>query len=79
MDIPNWVRKDGERLANSIYEKLVEKGELSNDEILHIYDACGFSSIFRKTEGVAWGILNAKTDVERVRDGKDRLSLKYNG
>lgn len=74
MEFPRWAVEDGGKLANLIYEKLVEKGELNMNEIFNIYDTCGFD-IFRKTEGVTWRILNSKPDVERIKDEKGNLTF----
>lgn len=73
MDFPKWAMEDGEVLANLIYDKLVEKGTLSIDEVFEIYDNCGFS-ILRKTEGATWKILNQK--VERIKDENNRIAFK---
>lgn len=80
MDFPKWAEEDGEKLANIIYEKLVEKGELHMNDIFNIYDTCGFH-VLRKTEGVTWRILNSKSDVERIKDEKGFLTfaLRWTG
>lgn len=68
MDFPKWAYRDGENLANIIYENLLEKGELTINEILDIYDTCDFP-ILKKTEGACWAILyamNVKRENGRV-------------
>lgn len=73
MDFPKWARDDGEKLANLIYEKLKEKEVLGDNEVYNVYDNCGFP-IFRKTEGVAWGILNPK--IERFKDENNKTFFR---
>lgn len=64
-----WWNEDGKKFADIVYSKLLEKGELSFNEIIEIYDKLDFP-MFRKAEGVAWDILNSKDDIERFKDGE---------
>lgn len=73
MDFPKWAEEDGEKLANLIYDKLLEKGILKMYEVLDIYDNCGFP-VLRKTEGACWKILNPK--IERTKDENNRMAFK---
>lgn len=73
MDFPKWALEDGEKLANLIFDRLLEEGILRVDEVFDIYDTCGFP-ILRKTEGACWRILNPK--IERVKDEDNRMAFK---
>ena len=65
MNFPKWAEEDGKKLADLILEALHKKEILTFDDIFNIYDNCGFS-VMRKTEGVAWRIINPQ--VERIID-----------
>jgi hypothetical protein len=69
------MREDGEKLAEIIYVKLLESdnGILNFKDIIQIYDDLNFP-LFRKSEAVAWGLLDSKPDVERFKDDKTKTT-----
>ena len=69
----HWSEEDGRKLANLIYEKLLEKGTLKMYEVFDIYDSSGLD-IFRMTESACWKILNPK--IERIKDENNRMAFK---
>lgn len=75
MDFPRWAEVDGEKLANIILEALKEKETMNIYDIFIIYDTCGFP-VMRKTEGVAWRILNPLVEQFEDENGLESYKLK---
>jgi hypothetical protein len=70
-----WWQEDGLKLATLIRNKLLETGQLNFNEILDIFDGCGFP-VFRKTEGAVWTILSSWNDIESFKDERGGICLK---
>jgi hypothetical protein len=70
-----WWQEDGLKLAMLIYNKLVAVGQLNFNEILDIFDNCGFP-VFRQTEGAVWRILSSMDNIESFKDERGGICLK---